>query len=118
MPEAGRIDGAAPAGAEGPARTKPAQPGARGAFAEELSRARGAREAPVPSAAAAAAGSTVEDRVRAAAASQGSGQVLEVSLLRRYSPLERDAALYEARTEQGLFRVILGRDGGLTVFRA
>jgi hypothetical protein len=117
MVEAGRIDGAAPAGAEGAARAKPSQPGARGAFAEELTRARGAREASAPPAAA-AAGSTVEDRVRAAAASQGSGQVLEVSLLRRYSPLERDAALYEARTEQGLFRVILGRDGGLTVFRA
>jgi hypothetical protein len=117
MVEAGRINGAAPAGTEGPARAKPLEPGARGAFAEELSRAREARGASAPSEAA-AAGSAVEERVRAAVASQGSERVLDVRLVRRYSPLERDAALYEARTERGLFRVILGRDGGLTVFRA
>ena len=109
-PDAGHLDGV------GPARAPRGRPrGARGAgsgrseFSDALSRERSS----VRGRAAAEVG-----RVSRAVESQEGLRATGVRLLRRYSPLERDAALYEVRTERGAYRVVAGRDGSLTVFKA
>jgi hypothetical protein len=39
-----------------------------------------------------------------------------VHLVRTYSATERDEALYAVETDEGVLRVIRGRDGSLTLF--
>lgn len=57
------------------------------------------------------------DRAKQAVADrQPSLTVLAGRLVRKYSLLERDEALYEVQTDKGFFEVIRSRDGSLTVF--
>jgi len=110
VPDAGNIGGVGPAGRPG----RPGGPGragrrGRGEFARELSRQRETlRSAEAPEL----------DRVRAAVESQERLTATGARLLRRYSALERDAALYEVTAGERTYHVVLGRDGSLTVFEA
>ena len=110
MPDAGNIGGVGPAGRPGgPGRARRRGGAARGEFARELSRQ---REAARSSAAAELA------RARGAVESQEGIAATGARLLRRYSALERDAALYEVTAGERTYHVVLGRDGSLTVFEA
>jgi hypothetical protein len=45
------------------------------------------------------------------------GEAFEsVKLITKYPPIEKDDALYEVKTDQGLHRVIRSRDGRYTMF--
>ncbi len=46
------------------------------------------------------------------------GEAFEsVKLVTKYPPIEKDDALYEVRTNQGMHRLIRSRDGSYTVFQ-
>ncbi len=110
MPEGGTVDGPGRVeGPGGPAKGPRARRARRGAFGDALSKEVSARRA---------SGVAESDRVRTAVESQEGLKADEVKLLRRYSALERDAALYEVKTGEGPFHVVVGRDGSLTVFKA
>ncbi len=45
------------------------------------------------------------------------GEAFEsVKLITKYPPIEKDDALYEVKTDQGLHRIIRSRDGRYTMF--
>jgi hypothetical protein len=45
------------------------------------------------------------------------GEAFEsVRLVTKYPPIEKDDALYEVRTDSGVYRVIRSRDGSYTLF--
>ncbi len=113
MPEGGTVGGPGrvegPEGAGGPGKGPRARRARRGAFGDALSREVSSKRAD---------GAAESGRVQAAVESQEGLKADDVKLLRRYSALERDAALYEVRTPKGPFHVVVGRDGSLTVFKA
>jgi hypothetical protein len=58
------------------------------------------------------------DEARAAVKQEAPSLLVQAGrIVRKYSPLEKDRALLEVQTDQGVFEVLLGRDGSASVFR-